>query len=90
MAVIEEKAEDGGTLYMDNIKLQVKENAKRRGNEIVHISEKKSKAVPRSVDLLLKKQEKLCRDLDQIDRKGQHKDQQFVSGANLPRYHHHQ
>lgn len=34
LAIIEEKAEDGGTLYMDNIKLQVRDSARKRDSDV--------------------------------------------------------
>ena len=43
------------------------------------------KAVPKSVDLLLKKQEKLCKEILYRDDQSQQKPQ-FISGANLPRH----
>jgi len=64
MAVIEEVSEAGGTLIMDNIKLKVKEQVRRRDSEVISalerhkkvVSESRAKgAIPHSVDLLLKK-----------------------------------
>lgn len=60
MAVIDEaENENGGTLFMDNIKLKVKEQKRKESAAVDH----KKKAVPHSVDLLLKKQDKLCKDI---------------------------
>lgn len=52
MAVIDEVTENGGTLFVENIKVNVKDSYKRG-------EQSKGSQVPRSVDLLLKKQEKL-------------------------------
>lgn len=81
MAVIEEVTENGGTLFMDNIKLKVKDQGKRR--ETSAVSQQKQKAVPHSVDLLLKKQDRLCKDILYSEKTGNKP--QFISGANLPK-----
>jgi hypothetical protein len=44
MAVIEEKAEDNGTIYMDKIKVQVnndKQQHRRRESEVVSVNERR-------------------------------------------------
>jgi hypothetical protein len=93
MAVIDEVTENGGTLFMDNIKVKVKDQNKKRDNDVVSALEKQKrllhgqeqqKAVPKSVDLLLKKQEKLCKDILYNDSSSNKP--QFISGANLPKH----
>jgi hypothetical protein len=63
MAVIEEKIEDGGTVYMNNIKVNVKDKPR----EIVIAKPPIFKNVPRSVDILLKKQEQIFREIEMLD-----------------------
>jgi len=46
--------------------------------------QEQQKAVPKSVDLLLKKQEKLCKDILYNDSSSNKP--QFISGANLPKH----
>lgn len=42
MPIIEEKLEDNGTIYMDKIKVQVKDSQhKRRESEVVQVSERR-------------------------------------------------
>jgi len=43
MAIIEEKDEKDATIFMDNIKLKIKEQGKRRDSEISSINDKKQK-----------------------------------------------
>lgn len=59
MPIIEERAEDAGTIYLDKIKVELGEQLKRRESEIQSERRQLQKAadmrVPRSVDVLLKK-----------------------------------
>ena len=68
MAIIDEMSENGGTLFVDNIKVKVSNQPKKRDTDAVSALEKhrryvseQPKAVPKSVDLLLKKQEDVQR-----------------------------
>jgi len=85
MAVIEEVTENGGTLFMDNIRVKVKEQGRRRDSEVANIASKRydqkaGKEVPRSVDVLLRKQENLHKDILYSDQKAKNKPA-FISGA---------
>lgn len=80
MAVIEEKIEEGGTVYMNNIKINVKDKQKQ---EIVVAKTPIFKNVPRSVDLLLKKQEQIFKEIEMLDQRNK---PDFIKGGRLPEY----
>ena len=76
MAVIEEKVEEGGTVYMNNIKIDVSDKQVVKKPPLFQ-------NVPRSVDLLLKKQEQICREIEMLDKKDK---PDFITGGRLPEY----
>lgn len=89
MAVIDEvDTENGGTLFMDNIKVNVKDR-KKRDSEAASALEKQKRvvseprAIPNSVDLLLKKQDKLAKDILYGNKHNSNNKPQFVSGGKL-------
>ena len=78
---------------MDNIKVKVSNQPKKRDTDAVSALEKhrryvseQPKAVPKSVDLLLKKQEKLCKEILYSDVQSNQNAPKFISGGNLPRH----